>query len=126
MVVDGDAEWLRQIVEGMIDNALRYAKGATRIVLHVGKRDGAALLAVRDDGPGWGVAHPKVLLQRFVRRGEKDGRRGTIETVSGHGIGLALVSWVVDKHRGHVTLGPADPPLGGAEIAITLPLATSS
>ena len=126
VVVDGDAEWLRQIVEVMIDNALRYAKGATRIVLHVGKRDGAALLAVRDDGPGWGVAEPQVLLQRFVRRGEKDGRRGTIETVSGHGIGLALVSWVVDKHRGHVTLGPADPPLGGAEIAITLPLATSS
>ena len=126
VVVDGDAEWLRQIVEGMIDNALRYAAGATRIVLHVDRRDGAALLAVRDDGPGWGVAEPEVLLERFARRGEKDGRRGTIETVSGHGIGLALVSWVVDKHRGRVTLGRADPPLNGAEIAITLPLAKPS
>ena len=126
VVVDGDAEWLRQIVEGMIDNALRYAAGATRIVLHVDRRDGAALLAVRDDGPGWGVAEPEVLLERFARRGEKDGRRGTIETVSGHGIGLALVSWVVDKHRGRVTLGRADPTLGGAEIAITLPLAKPS
>ena len=126
VVVEGDAEWLRQIVEGMIDNALRYATGATRIVLHVARQDGAALLAVRDDGPGWGVADPQVLLERFARRGEKDGRRGTIETMSGHGIGLALVSWVVDKHRGHVTLGTAGPPLGGAEIAILLPLANPS
>ena len=122
-IVDGDVEWLRQIVEGMIDNALRYATAATRIVLHVERRGEAALLAVRDDGPGWGVADPQVLLERFARRGETEGRRGTIETMSGHGIGLALVSWVVDKHRGHVTLRTAEPPLGGAEIAITFPLA---
>ena len=123
VVVDGDFEWLRQIVEGAIDNAFRYAAGASQIVLHVGVRDGCALLSVRDDGPGWGVPDPQSLLARFARRGEQDGRRGTIETKSGHGIGLALASWVVDKHKGRVTLATADPPLGGAEIAITLPLA---
>ena len=126
VVVDGDFEWLRQIVEGMIDNALRYATGAQQIVLHVGRRDEAAFLAVRDDGPGWGVDEPQRLLERFARRSDKDGRRGTIETMSGHGIGLSLVSWVVDKHGGRVKLGEAGPPLDGAEIAITLPLAKPS
>lgn len=119
IVIEGDFEWLRQIIEGMIDNALRYATGATRIVLAVGREGGDATLAVRDDGPGWGVADPNELLARFARRAGA----GTIENVSGHGIGLSLVRWVVDKHRGTVTLRRASAPLGGAEIAIRIPLA---
>ncbi len=115
--VEGDFEWLRQIVEGMIDNALRYATGASMISLLCGKdSDGQAILSVRDDGPGFGVDDPKELLVRFARR-------GAIEDVSGHGIGLALVRWVVDKHRGSVTLRKADAPLDGAEILIRLPKA---
>lgn len=117
--VHGDFEWLRQIVEGMIDNALRYATGATVISLFVGRDETDAVLAVRDDGPGFGVDDPASLMVRFARR-------GTIESVSGHGIGLSLVRWVVDKHGGTVTLGAAKPPLGGAEIFIRLPLAGSA
>ena len=71
---------------------------------------------MRDDGPGFGVENPDDLLVRFARR-------GAIEDVSGHGIGLALLRWVVDKHRGHVTLRKADAPLDGAEIVIRLPMA---
>ena len=118
VVVDGDFEWLRQIVEGMIDNALRHAKGATRIVLSCGIANGTARLDVRDDGPGFGGDDPRELLERFSRRGAKD-------EASGFGIGLALVRWVVDKHHGTVTLRDAAPPAHGAEIAISLPLAAS-
>lgn len=121
VVVDGDFEWLRQIVEGMIDNALRYAAGATRIVLRVDRHDEGALLAVRDDGAGWNVSDPQILLGRFSRRVDGDAGRKPVGTVAGHGIGLSLVAWVVDKHGGRVTLGTAEPPLGGAEIAIIFP-----
>ena len=114
--VEGDFEWLRQIVEGMIDNALRHATGATLVSLRCRTSEGEATLSVRDDGPGFGVDDPRDLMERFARR-------GAIANVSGHGIGLALVRWVVDKHRGHVTLRKADAPLNGAEILIRLPLA---
>ena len=114
-VVEGDFEWLRQIVEGMIDNALRYAKGASLIALVCEALDGRALLAVRDDGPGFGVDDPDSLMERFARR-------GAIDEVSGHGIGLALVRWVVDKHGGHVTLRNVPAPSHGAEVRILLPL----
>ena len=142
--IAGDFEWLRQIVEGTIDNALRYAKGATLISLAVGVEGGEATLRIRDNGPGWGVADPQALLARFAKRGgsergdvQPDGNpRGPIASapialapiapapianVSGHGIGLSLVGWVVDKHGGTVRLTTA--PLGGAEISIRLPLA---
>jgi two-component system OmpR family sensor kinase len=122
--VFGDFEWLRQIVEGMIDNALRYAKGATTIAVAVGREGDRAMLTVRDDGPGFGVDDPNRLLERFTRNEASEARLGTIDTMSGHGIGLSLVRWVVDKHGGTVRLGTADPPLGGAEILITLPLAS--
>jgi signal transduction histidine kinase len=114
--VNGDFEWLRQIIEGMIDNALRYAKGASVISLYCARETDHARLGVRDDGPGFGVEDPSELMTRFARR-------STIENVSGHGIGLSLVRWVVDKHRGSVTLKRAEAPLNGAEILIYLPLA---
>ena len=117
ITIEGDFEWLRQIVEGMIDNALRYAKGATLIEIACATEAGEALLVVRDDGPGFGVDDPQVLMERFVRSGT------TIDTIAGHGIGLSLVRWVVDKHGGNVRLRTADAPLGGAEIVIRLPLA---
>ena len=116
VAIDGDFEWLRQIVEGMIDNALRYAKGATLIEMVVGEVGGRAMLSIRDNGAGWGVPDPQSLIVRFARR-------GTVASISGHGIGLSLVSWVVDKHGGSVKLSTADAPLNGAEISIVLPLA---
>jgi signal transduction histidine kinase len=114
VLVAGDAEWLRQVVEGLIDNALRHAKGASVIALACGLDDQGATLSVRDDGPGFGVEDPNELLTRFARKASSEG-------VSGHGIGLALAGWVVDKHRGTVTLRAASAPLNGAEILIRLP-----
>jgi two-component system OmpR family sensor kinase len=117
-VVSGDTEWLRQVVEGLIDNALRHAKGASTILLSCGLDGDFATLSVADDGPGFGVEDPQELLVRFTRRPSN-------EKVSGHGIGLALARWVVDKHRGTVTLRAASAPLNGAEILIRLPAAES-
>ena len=118
VVVEGDFEWLRQIVEGMIDNSLRHATGATRIALSCSAGE-AAHLVVRDDGPGFAGADPRELLERFARPSAKDGSQG-------YGIGLALVRWVVDKHRGTVILRNAEAPAHGALIDISLPLATAS
>ena len=116
VAVEGDSEWLRQVVEGLIDNALRHATGASLVSLACGIDGTAATLSVSDDGPGFGVDNPQELLVRFARRAAS-------ETVSGHGIGLALARWVVDKHRGTVILRGAPAPLNGAEILIRLPLA---
>ena len=69
---------------------------------------------MRDDGPGFDGADPRELLERFARRGAREG-------TSGYGIGLALVRWVVDKHHGTVTLRNAAAPAHGAEILISLP-----
>ncbi len=114
--VDGDAEWLRQVVEGLIDNALRHASGASIVAVACGEDHEGAVLSVSDDGPGFGGGDPEQLFARFVRRSPP-------VAASGHGIGLALARWVVDKHEGSVTLGTADAPLTGAKVSIRLPRA---
>ena len=116
VVARGDAEWLRQVVEGLIDNAMRHAKGASIISVACGFDEHGATLSVRDDGPGFGVDDPQELLVRFARKASS-------ESVSGHGIGLALARWVVDKHQGSVTLRAASAPFNGAEVLIRLPRA---
>jgi two-component system OmpR family sensor kinase len=107
-----DPEWLRQIVEGLIDNALRHAAGATRIVVALLATPAGAEIAVSDDGPGFG-AEGDELLERFAR---SPGRAGT----SGFGIGLALARWVVERHDGEIRLERSETGRG-ARIVIRLP-----
>ena len=71
------------------------------------------------------LRHLRPLL-RARRGGDANATSGTGANVSGHGIGLSLVGWVVDRHGGTVRLRTADAPLNGAEISIALPLARVS
>ena len=110
-----DPEWLRQVVESLIDNALTHAAGLTRIVVALDGRagDGArARITVTDDGPGF-PEDAEALFERF-RRESRSGE-------TGFGIGLALARWVIERHDGTIRLGR--PAAGrGAEVALDLPL----
>ncbi len=105
-----DAEWLRQIVEGLIDNALRHAAGATRVRVGFAARDAGlgARITVADDGPGF-PPEAEALFERF-RRGEA---RGAVS--AGFGIGLALARWVVERHDGEIRLETLPPATGGTD-----------
>ncbi|NEU12558.1 HAMP domain-containing protein [Methylobacterium sp. BTF04] len=108
-----DREWLRQVVESLIDNALRHASGATRIgvALHAG--DGpVATITVSDDGPGFPETGDG-LFERF--------RRASPSPETGFGIGLALARWVVERHDGTIRLGTGENGRG-ARVALEMPV----
>ncbi len=107
-----DAEWLRQVVEGLIDNALRHASGATRIVVRLAAGRLGASISVSDDGPGFPEPQDQ-LLTRFARSGQRSG-------AAGFGIGLALAAWIVEHHGGTIRLEKAGRE-GGAEVTLDLP-----
>ncbi|MFG1180710.1 HAMP domain-containing sensor histidine kinase [Xanthobacter sp. V7C-4] len=116
-LVHADREWLRQVVEGLIDNALRHGGKVTRITLAVATAAGAGgavvdEITVSDDGRGIPPEARAALFKRF-ERGERFGDG------AGFGLGLALAEWVVTRHGGRITLEEGEG--GGTRVVIALP-----
>jgi two-component system OmpR family sensor kinase len=104
---------LRQVVDGLTENALRVTPAGRPIVLSLDVGPGVAALRVRDGGPGLSDADYQVAFQRGVLHG-----RYRHERPVGTGVGLALAHGLVTRMGGSIAAGPA--PEGGACFTITL------
>jgi two-component system, OmpR family, sensor kinase len=111
-----DPRRLRQVVDGLAENALRVTPAGAPIVLALRSAPGAAVLEVRDGGPGLSEEDYGRAFERGVLHSRYEGVRPV-----GTGIGLALVHGLVTRMGGHIEAGPA--PEGGARFTVTLPLA---
>lgn len=115
-VVPGDEARLRQVLANLVGNAVTHTPAGTPLEVAVGSRpDGAAVLEVRDHGPGIDPDAARRVFERFYR---SDPAR-TRGTSGGSGLGLAIVAAIVAAHRGKV--GVARTPGGGATFVVELP-----
>jgi len=103
-----DAARLRQIVENLVENALKYTSGPVEVTLDV--LAGRPEITVRDAGPGIAPGLREGLFLPF--------QRGPGRHDSGQGLGLALVRRYARAHGGEVTL--EDAPGGGTLARVTL------
>jgi two-component system, OmpR family, sensor kinase len=111
--VRGDEEAIARAVLNLVDNAARHA--AERVDVEVSSDGNRAVVAVRDDGPGF---PPELLGQavgRFVR-----GTNGGRGTDNGAGLGLAIVDAIATAHGGALEIENSAE--GGAEVQLRLPL----
>ena len=111
---DLDPERIRQAVDNLVDNALRFAPGGSVIVL-AARVDGSDLdIEVRDEGPGFPADFLPHAFERF-RRPDSGRSRGD----GGAGLGLAITAAIVAAHGGAATAG--NRPDGGAVVRLHLP-----
>lgn len=111
--VRGDEDAIARAVLNLVDNAARHAD--ERVDVEVSSDEDGAVVAVRDDGPGF---PPELLGQavgRFVRG--TDGGHGT---ENGAGLGLAIVDAIATAHGG--VLDIENSAEGGANVQLRLPL----
>jgi two-component system OmpR family sensor kinase len=113
--VRADPRRLRQALEVLANNALRVTPPEAPLVLALVVRPDAAIVQVRDGGPGLSEEDYRVAFDRGVLRSRYRGERPV-----GSGIGLALAHGLVSRMDGAMSAGPA--PEGGAAFSITLPL----
>lgn len=118
MTVSGNAILLREAIENLLDNSLRYGAvrdGEIRLTL---KRDAENMtLQVEDDGPGIPKEAAEQVFERFVRLPQQGGQKFQ---KSGCGLGLAIVRSVAATHGGTAYVGQTDI---GCCFALVLPLA---
>jgi two-component system phosphate regulon sensor histidine kinase PhoR len=115
LMVTGSRDELVQVVQNLLENALKYGSSGQRIDITVSEQGDFAELSVRDHGPGIAAEHLPRLTERFYRVNVQESRsRG------GTGLGLAIVKHIVNRHRGKLTIASE---LGkGSEFSIRIPL----
>ena len=106
---------LLQVLFNLVDNAVKYGRGAGEAVIELSARAARAgvELRVRDHGPGVAPAQLSRILEPFYRGGDELTRRA-----AGSGIGLALVRGLVDEMGGSLAVRNAAG--GGFEAVVTL------
>lgn len=116
----GDYDWLRQVLGGLIVNAVKNSPENTVIRISVLRQQQNAAVAIEDQGRGIDPDSLPHVFERFARAGAD--QKLLAETQSdGFGIGLNLAKWVIEEHSGSISLGNnADGP--GVTVHVTLPL----
>lgn len=116
--VSGDPGMLRQLVNNVVENAMKYGRAGTPINVGLSRSRSAAMIAftVTDQGEGIAPEHLPRLTERFYRIDS-----GRSRSVGGTGLGLSLVKHIVDGHRGHLEIKSEQ--AVGTQIVILLPIA---
>ena len=113
--VNADRERLQQILDNLMQNALRYTPAEGMIELSLSTRDQLAILKIHNDGPQLTQEAMDHLFERFYRA-EKARDRAS----GGTGLGLAIARQLAETHGGSLT--GSNHPDGGVVFTLTFPL----
>jgi PAS domain S-box-containing protein len=116
VMLEADAARLAQVLANLLNNAAKYTEPGGRIELTAEKRDGEAVVTVRDDGIGIPAEMLPAVFTLFTQLDRKMER-----THGGLGIGLTLVKRLVELHGGAVE-ARSEGPGRGSEFIVRLPL----
>lgn len=114
--IKGDEGKLNEIVDNLINNAIKYAPLNTNIYVNIGRDEHDVLITVEDEGPGLTTADKDLLFQRFTRLSAQPtgGEHST-------GLGLSIVKVLVEAHGGTI-FAESEGENKGARFIVRLPM----
>jgi signal transduction histidine kinase len=116
VIVNADAERLRQVIDNLIGNAIQHTPPGTPVAVTVSSEPGSGRLTVADRGPGMTQEQASHVFERFYRT---DGARTRAR--GGAGLGLAIAAALAAAHGGELTVDTS--PGHGAAFQLRLPRA---
>jgi two-component system sensor histidine kinase VicK len=115
LTVKGDRDKIVQVVNNFLSNAIKYSPKSTSIWVTCNKKDGTAIVSVKDEGFGIQPQDKDKLFDRFYRVESKQ-----TQTIAGFGIGLYLCAEIVQRHNGKIWVDSE--PEQGSTFSFSLPL----
>lgn len=112
----GDITRLRQLLNNLLDNSIKYTHAGGRINLQLTRQHQHLVLTLADSAPGVAADQLPQLFDRLYRVDASRNRR-----LGGSGLGLAICEHIVQAHSGHIEATASS--LGGISISVTLPAA---
>ncbi|MDD6340418.1 MAG: ATP-binding protein [Butyrivibrio sp.] len=100
--VHGNREMLKELVENLAQNAIRYNNQGGKVIISTGNREGIPVLIVRDNGIGIPASDQQRVFERFYRVDKSRSKAS-----GGTGLGLAIVKHIVEIHDAKIELDSA-------------------
>lgn len=95
--VRADREALTTVLVNLLENACKYTGEDKQIGLRAFRRNGQVCFAVRDNGIGISPRAQRKIFERFYQADRRLSR-----SAEGCGLGLSIVKYIVDAHKGAV------------------------
>jgi two-component system phosphate regulon sensor histidine kinase PhoR len=110
----GDFEHLTNLVNNLIDNAIKYSPEFPEITIATRNCEKGIILSVEDKGIGMSKTVQSKIFERFYRQSQ-----GNVHDVKGFGLGLNYVRSIIEAHKGNITV--FSEPGKGSRFEIFLP-----
>ena len=115
IVVNGDLEMLRVILDNLLSNAVKYSPAKGKLILTVVQQGSRVRVDIKDEGPGVKELDKARIFDAFYQGENKpDGH------IKGTGLGLSIVKEFIEAHGGKITVGDNVPT--GAHMWFTIPI----
>ena len=112
--VFGDPTRLRQMVDNLLSNAIRYTPRGGAIRVSIKSEIDQVILQIQDTGPGIPPSDQPYIFDKFYRA-------SNVPDIPGSGLGLAIVKTIVENHQGRVWVDST--PGQGSTFTVVLPVA---
>ena len=111
--VFGERARLREVLENLIENALKFSSGQANPLIEIGTRiqDGEQIIFVKDNGPGIDPRYHNRIFNLFEKLDP---------VMEGTGIGLTITKRIIEVHGGRIWV-ESDGPGEGSTFAFTIP-----
>ena len=114
-LIRADRLHLTNILHNLVDNGVKYTKGAPDISIRLQQEGNSLVLRVQDQGIGIAKEHQKHIFSKFYRV-----PTGNVHNVKGFGLGLFYVRTICKEHRWKLHLDSE--PGRGTTVEIRMPL----
>jgi signal transduction histidine kinase len=112
--LEADADRLRQVLDNLVSNALKFTPGGGSVTLSAHNGDGGVHVEVTDSGIGIPRDEIGQLFSRFYRAST-----ATRRAIPGTGLGLVIARAIVERHGGTIALESQEGL--GTRVSVTLP-----